>query len=58
MMVFVRIRSRNIVLFCYAWKGDDHSLFDFCIQVVYVIVKIVTLCFNRPSLILSRPLVG
>ena len=29
----------------------------FCIQVIYVIVKIVTPCFNRPSL-LSSSLVG
>ena len=29
----------------------------FCVQVIYVIMKIVTPCFNRPSL-LSRSLVG
>ena len=31
--------------------------FFFCVQVIYVIMKIVTPCFNRPSL-LSRFLVG
>ena len=31
--------------------------FFFCVQVIYVIVKIVTPCFNRPSS-LSRSLVG
>ena len=29
----------------------------FCVHVIYVIMKIVTPCFNRPSL-LSRSLVG
>ena len=41
-----------------AW-GSSHRWAGIfvCIQVTYVIMKIVTLCFNRPSL-LSRSLVG
>ena len=41
-----------------AW-GSSHCWAGilFCIQVIYVIVKIVTPCFTRPSL-LSRSLVG
>ena len=41
------------------WQGSSHrwaGIF-FCVQVIYVIMKIVTPCFNRPSL-LSRSLVG
>ena len=32
-------------------------LFVICVQIIYVIMKIVTPCFNRPSL-LSKSLVG